>query len=34
MAQLSRRDFLQATAATVGLGAAASGGLAGCAAPP
>ena len=33
MAQLSRRDFLRTTAATVGLGAAASGGLAGCAAP-
>ena len=33
MAQLSRRDFLRTTAATVGLGAAASGGLTGCAAP-
>ena len=33
MAQLSRRDFLRATAAGVGLGAAAGGVLAGCAAP-
>ena len=33
MTQLSRRDFLRATAAGVGLGAAAGGTLAGCAAP-
>jgi NADPH-dependent 2,4-dienoyl-CoA reductase/sulfur reductase-like enzyme len=33
MTQLSRRDFLRTTAATVGIGAAVGGGLAGCAAP-
>ena len=33
MAQLSRRDFLRVTAAGLGLGAAAGGGLAGCATP-
>ena len=33
MAQLSRRDFLRSTAAGIGLGAAAGGVLAGCAAP-
>jgi NADPH-dependent 2,4-dienoyl-CoA reductase/sulfur reductase-like enzyme len=33
MAQLSRRDFLRSTAASVGLGAAASVAIAGCAAP-
>ena len=33
MTQLSRRDFLRTTAAGVGLGAAAGGVLAGCAAP-
>jgi sulfide dehydrogenase [flavocytochrome c] flavoprotein subunit len=33
MTQLSRRDFLRATAAGVGLGAASGSALAGCAAP-